>query len=716
MRIDKNAIADFPIRMECSTCSDPLVLVAARIDEGFNQLSTARIEFVSDNPRINLDDLMGQKVELIAKVPDGPDIEAAGERERKHVGICTSARFVGTFDGACHYWAELRPKMWFLTLNRDCRIFQDMHAPDIIKEVLGDYGVSFDEQLTDTYNPRVICVQYRESDMDFVHRLMEEEGIHYYFSHEGSNEEVVLHDDSAAHTAVPCEDMIRFLEVEDSSRRGLEHMFEWHFEHFATTGKYTQTDYNFEKPKAKLETVNSQAKGNHDLKEREIYDYPGHYMESVDGDRLSRIKMEASAIKYRTWRGSGTASNIEVGKVFKISGHEATQESEEFVASAATQFFRLNDRELETLEISRFPSGSVQEDFDKNDPYQVQVSAIPKMEKYRPEPKTPWPEISGVHTAVVTGPSGEEIHTDKYGRIRIQFHWDRIGKSDDKSTCWVRHMSPWTGKGWGMISIPRIGQEVVVQFEEGDPDRPLVVGMLYNADTMPPYSLPGNMTQSGIKSRSTKGAGGDNFNELRFEDKMGEEEIYFHAEKDFTQIVENDVNITVGVDKSEPGDMSLTVHNDLTETVKTGNHTFTVETGTQTIKVEDDHTETIEKGNATQQVKMGKYTQKVDMGDVLREVGQGKSDEKVKMGNRTVEVGMGNHVTKVKLGKTTHEAMQSIEFKCGASSIKIEPAQITVKSPMVKIQGDAMLDLKAPMTTVKGDATLILKGGILLIN
>jgi type VI secretion system secreted protein VgrG len=313
---------------------------------------------------------------------------------------------------------------------------------------------------------------------------------------------------------------------------------------------------------------------------------------------------------------------------------------------------------------------------------------------------------------VVVGPAGEEIHTDKYGRVRVQFHWDREGKKDDKSSVWVRTMMPWTGKNWGMIAIPRIGQEVVVQFEEGNPDRPMVVGMLYNADTMPPYALPDNMTQSGIKTNSTKGGGG--FNELMMEDKKGSELVRFQAEKDYTQIVKNNARITVGVEKKDAGNMDLTVHANLTETVKTGHHSFTVASGQQTIKIKKDKTETIEGGSTLtvtddvkSTVKMGNVSETVEMGNVTQDI---------KMGNQTTTVDLGNVKVDVKLGKIEMEAMQSIKLTVGGNSVEITQAGVTVKGIMVKIEATAMLEAKAPMTQIKGDALLTLKGGITLIN
>lgn len=308
---------------------------------------------------------------------------------------------------------------------------------------------------------------------------------------------------------------------------------------------------------------------------------------------------------------------------------------------------------------------------DTTEPHMVSFVAMDtENTQYRAPLRTPWPKVGGIHTAVVTGPSGEEIHTDEYGRIKIQFYWDRDGAKDEKTTCWVRTMMPWTGKNWGAIAIPRIGQEVVISFEEGDPDRPLCVGMLYNDKTMPPYALPENKTQSGVKTNSTKGGGG--FNELMFEDKKDEELVRFQAEKDYEQIVKNNSTITVGLEKKEPGDLTQTVHNDVTETINEGT-----------------------------------YTETVKKGDHITNINMGDHNTTLKMGNMDVSV---------KSGKITVSAAQSIEFKCGGSTIKMDPMSITMKSPTITVKADMKADVKSPMTTVSGDMMLTLKGGVVMIN
>jgi type VI secretion system secreted protein VgrG len=304
----------------------------------------------------------------------------------------------------------------------------------------------------------------------------------------------------------------------------------------------------------------------------------------------------------------------------------------------------------------------------------------------------------------VTGPSGEEIHVDTYGRIKVQFHWDRDGKQDDKTSCWVRTMMPWTGKNWGMVALPRIGQEVVIQFEEGDPDRPLCVGMLYNADTMPPYDLPADATMSGVKTNSSKGGGG--YNELVMEDKKGDELVRFMAEKDYVQNVQNQAHIKVGYDhpkdvrKAEAladKSMKLEVHTHLDEIVETGNHTFTVLSGQQEVMIEQEQITTINKNSET--------TVKDDL------------DITVTDGNMGTAVNKGDFSVSADMGHVKIDAAQSITLTCGASSITLDPGSITMESVKIDIKAQAALSAQASGTAeLKSSGMTTVKGSLVQIN
>lgn len=678
-----------PLTMTGSFSAKEPIPVALRMAEGFNTLSDLRVDFVSEDKAVKLEDLVGQTVNVTLHRTQGPN--------REFCGTIITAEALGTHSGHALYSIEARPWLWFLTRTQECRIYQDMSALDIIKEILGDYGFSskLTDKTTDTFPPRVICVQYRETDLDFVHRLMEEEGIYYFFDHASGEEKMILADSASAHKAIPGSSTLEYKDAGTNIQS--DHIYAWNEGERVVSGKVTLTDFDFEKPKADLTAQKPLPKGKHSYKDKEVYDYPGHYRENADGDRYSKIKMESHAAPHRTWIGTGNVGTLSCGGTFKLDRHDRTGRGDEFIITrclheviVAPQFDPTAGSAIaQGRRLTRVDGG-------KDDSVQVEIETLPKDVQYRAQQVTPWPAISGVHTAIVTGPKGEEIHTDKYGRIRIQFHWDRLGKKDDTSTCWVRHMTPWSGKNWGMIHIPRIGQEVVVQFEEGDPDRPLVIGMLYNADTMPPYGLDANKTQSGIKTNSSKGGGG--FNELMFEDKKDEELVRFQSEKDYEQIVKNDATITVGLEKKDPGSMDVTIHKDLTETIKTGDHTFTVEKGDQTMAVTE-----------------GKQTETIK-GNVAFTVQQGNVTNSIKQGNIATTLDMGNQKTNAKMGSISEQAMQKIEMKVGGNSITIDQTGITIKGIMVKIEGSAMFEAKSPMSTVKGDGLLILKGGLTMIN
>jgi type VI secretion system secreted protein VgrG len=391
----------------------------------------------------------------------------------------------------------------------------------------------------------------------------------------------------------------------------------------------------------------------------EQYDYPGGYVENADGSHYSKVRLEALQSDYERFSGEGNVAGLEVGALFKLVDHPRQDQNKEYVVTGME--YRLQSNRYKSVSDS---AG----DFDEK----VGIFAIAKTQQFRAAHRTPRPVVRGPQTAIIVGKAGEEIWTDQYGRVKVKFHWDRAENRDETSSCWVRVSQPWAGKGWGAIAIPRIGQEVIVDFLEGNPDQPIITGRVYNAEQAVPYALPDNATQTGIKSRSTKGGGQDNFNEIRMEDKKDKEEIYVHAEKDMNVIVENNATLKVGFDKKDKGN--------------------------QTIDIYNDRTTTLEQGNDKLQLKQGNRQVVLDMG------------------NHTLSIKQGNQETKVDLGKSTLEAMQSIELKVGQNSIKIDQSGITIKGMMINIEGTTMAEVKSPMTTVKGDGMLTAKGGIVMIN
>lgn len=685
--------------MEGSYSSTPVNLKNARVIEGLSKLTETTVEFFSSNDALDLQDMLGSTITLAQK--------DASDSDRYFTGTCVSVEYVGLYQGQSHFVAELRPWLWFLTRTRENRIFQEMTVLDILQEVLNasDYGFWSDveKKTTGSYKQRIYCVQYNETDFEFICRLMEEEGIYYYFIQDGKKLKMVLADSISAHKPTPGGPDFEFSFKEAEYRRKEDHVFDWSEATGVTTKKVTLADYDFEKPTAEKKSVTNLPKG--DPKKFENYRYPAHGRIDGTRDAFTKVRAEAEAVLHKLSRGAGNIRTLGVGQIFKLKGHPRKNNNIEYLVTSAVHHLQIEtDYEDKETKKPLFDS-TIEVDEENKDTYRIVFDVIPKKEPYRAPLNTPWPSISGLQTALVTGPKGEEIYTDKYGRIKVQFHWDRLGKKDEKTTCWVRCVMPWTGKNWGMISIPRIGQEVAIQFEEGDPDRPICTGMLYNADTMPPYGLPDNMTQTGIKTRSSKQGAASNFNEMVFEDKKDAEFVRMQSEKDYTQIIKNNATVTIGLEKMDPGDLTQTVYHTKTETIQTGDHIFKVETGNQEISIKTDHTETIE-GKATQTI-TDNYSQTIETGNVAREVSSGNETHTVKSGNFTM---------KATAGTVAISAGTEISLTVGGNSIKIDMSGITISGTMVTVEGKATADVKSPMTTVDGSGMLTLKGGAVMIN
>jgi len=563
------------------------------------------------------------------------------------------------------YRAVLRPWLWFLTRTSNCRIFQGLSVPDIIKKVFETNGFSdFKLELTQSYSVRNYCVQYRESDFNFVSRLMECEGLFYFFKHEESSHTLVIGDSIGAYQSVSGYETVPYISSGNSRQIEKDHVFEWHMSHKVQSGAYVMNDYDFKKPKSNLVAKFQLAK-QHSHAEGEQYDYPGNYrdqdtddgLDSASGESYANIRLDELQTDYEVIKGSGNALGLTTGMLFTLKDHYIIPENTDHIIISAKFLIESNQNLI----------GSSVESF-----FQCDFMAIRSTQQFRPSRLTPVPFVQGPQTATVVGKAGEEVWTDKYGRIKVKFPWDRDEKNDETSSCWIRVSHPIAGKNWGWVSLPRIGQEVVVSFLEGNPDRPLITGSVYNDMQMPPYDLPANQTQSGLKSRSSKEGVAENANEFRFEDKKDAEEVYIHAEKDFNCVIENNETRKIGLDKQDKGDQTLEIQNDRTVTLNQGNDTLTV--------------------------KMGNRESNIDTG------------------NDTLNVKQGNYVVDIGAGKATITAMTSIELKVGSNSIKIEQSGITIMGVMVKVQADATLDAKSPMTTINGDGMLTLKGGMTMIN
>lgn len=678
-----------------------LFIKAARIEEALSTLTEMTVEFFTADRDLDVGKLIGQPMTVKVQI---------GENSwRDFKGTCIEVEYLGFYQGFSLFTAQLRPWLWFLTQTSDNRIYQEQKVDEIIKKIFGDNGFS-DHKFTlgGTYDMRPYSVQYRETDFDFLSRLMEEEGLYYFSSVDGGVDKLFVVDGVSGHSDVEGAAKVAFHKAEEDYRRADDHVFEWQSAERTQTGKVTLTDYDFETPRADLKTSNALAKGTHSHKNYEVYRHPGNYRDTGTGQKFARVEMEQLAARHQVRRGVCNVPTFGVGRTFTLEGHDRKAENAPYLITRATHHIQIESESDDKDSVERSLSGRLEILPGNKDRYRCVFEAIPKATPFRAERKTPWPRIPGILLAKVVGPSGEEIHTDKYGRIKIQFPWDRDGKNDDKSTCFVRTVMPWTGKGWGFVAVPRVGQEVTIQFEDGNPDRPICTGMLYNSDTMPPYGLPENMTQSGVKTNSSKGGGG--FNELMMEDKKGSELVRFQAEKDFSQIVKNNATITIGIEKADAGDLTQTIQNNRTETVKAGNSTFTVETGSEARTINANATEDIGQ-NHTQTI--GGNSSVTIGGNLTEDVGG--SQASTVGSSMSLDVGTSLSETIGSSQSTTAgtsisiSANTSIELKVGANSIKIDQSGVTIAGLMVSIDGKTM-------TTVSSKALVIIDGKITMIN
>jgi len=703
---------------------DVLLLHRMSAREELGRLAQFELELLSTDPKIKLEDVIGKGMTV--------GIELPGGKTRYFNGLCTRFSQSGRIGRYVQYEATLHPWLWLLTRTADCRIFPDPKeaesktVPDMIKDVFRKNGMSdFKVRLHGSYKPREYCVQYRESDFNFVSRLMEEEGIYYYFLHEDGKHNLVLADSPNSHDAIPGCEKVAYMAATIESTAPVDHISSWLVAQELQTGAVVLNDHDFEVPRADL-TAKSTISRSHAYAKNEVFDYPGFYVgaysargegTSGDGDAMdrgqafARIRIEEQQTGYEQILGGGNVRGLAVGGVFKLTDFlREDQNRDHLVVSTAFQvqiggFEGIDAASNQTL-------------------YRCEFSAIPSKVPFRPRRLTPRPCIAGPQTATVVGKSGEEIWTDVHGRVKVQFHWDRKGGHDESSSCWVRVSSPWAGKNWGAVHIPRIGHEVVVEFLEGNPDRPIITGSVYNGQNKPPYKLPDNQTQSGIKSRSSKEGSADNFNEIRFEDKKGEEQLFIHAEKNQDIEVEKDETHTVGnnrtktigndetthvkanrtetVDKDETisigGSRKETVSKDESisitgartkgvtkdETVTVGGSRTESVTKDETISIGANRTETVSKDESI--TVSGKRSMKVDKDEDVT-IGQNESQSVGK--NFTLDVGKAIGL----------KAGDEIVIKAGSASItlqksgdiKIEGAKITIKaSGDIEMKGSAI--------------------------
>ena len=597
-----------PITLKSPLPAKDLLFESMTASAGLSMLGEMQLGLVSEKPDLKPEDLLGKPVTVSVTLRDDAKRHFHGYITRFGIGA-HRGRYFG-------YQASVRTWLWFLTRTADCRIFQELTVPDIVKKVFEDHSnANFEFKLFRSYRKWVYCVQYRETDYNFIARLLEHEGIYWYIEHGDGTSKVVLVDSQSAHDAAPGCESLPYYEDAAGSAPDTECVSDWSFASEVETDKVALTSYDFERPSTTLKAAASKSH-KYSLPDFEMFDFQGDYVQAGDGTQWAEDRLDEHQSRFQMAHGGSNAHGIEVGRLLKLAKHPRPDQNDKYLITGISVHAQVDAYE------SNGSAGAFRCDF----------SAIPSSQQFRPPRRTPKPFVQGPQTAVVVGPSGEEIFTDKHGRVKLQFHWDRLGKKNEKSSCWVRVSHPWAGTNFGAVHIPRMGQEVVVDFLEGDPDQPLITGRVYNAEQMPPWELPANATQSGILSRSSKGGSAANANALRFEDKKGGEQVWLHAEKNQDIEVENDETHWVGHDRKKTIDHDETSHikHDRTETVD-NNETITVH-GLRTEVVDKDEKITIHQNR----------TEKVDLNEGIT-IGVNRSESVGS--NETITVGSNRSVT-----------------------------------------------------------------------
>ncbi len=722
--------ANRPFRLTTPLGEDVLLLTEWSGEEHVSSFFRLKVTAFSERKDISAKDLLLKKVSLTMMLPDGSDRTIHGVVSHLTRGGNAPMGFVG-------YELEIVPPHWALDLDEGFEIFQNLSARDVCDKLLA--GTPHDWKLTRTLSPRLYCFRYRESRWNCVARLLEQEGIFFRYDHKSGEAMLVLGDSTAsAQPAWGVTELVyneHELHLPTLTRLRVESR-----PYVAQTRVRTASEFLYMKNVGDVTAASGNFKPPADVKAYRFEQQMTAHRTGIthsggdtgDATKLpddtkvySRLRQERAEAMSVCYYGESRYVGLEAGAKTEVKKHPNS-------AMDAALFV-----------LSVFHKGS-NGGYDAGDraeaSYANRFEAIPAATPYRPPQVTRWPHVGGSHVGVVVGPPGEEIYPDKHGRVQVVFKWDQDDNRALDYSCWIRVAQPFAGPNYGAVFLPRIGHEVLVEFLDGNPDNPVIVGSLYNATNLPPWELPKNKTQSGVRTKSTLKGGADNHNELRFEDKIKEEQIWVQAEKDLDTLVKNDETRMVKHDRT------TTIVNHETKTVTEGNETHTIKKGWHHIRVEDnertlfvkkDHTVTID-GNESITVAMdrklivkqnqthtitqdntvkvdGKQTETIKEDDTTT-VTMGNRKLEVKMGNIDVKAGVGNITIKADVGAITLQALQKIELKCGPSSITIDPSGVTIKGLMVTVEGTAMAKVKAPMTMVNGDAMLMLKGGITMIN
>jgi type VI secretion system secreted protein VgrG len=640
--------------------------------EHLSQLFDFEVDLAADSYALDMKSLLGKPITLEIETANAP---------RYLCGEVTRCVLVGRDASGARdyiYRATLRPWLWYLTQTSDSKIFQNKSAPDVLREVLADYPYPVEFKLADSYRNWEYCVQYQETDFAFVSRLMEHEGIYYWFRHEKGRHTLVLTDDVTQHEEAQGYERVPYYGPDRNAVPREEYIREWEVAEQITPGAFATADYHPLTPAASLDARRNNP-GAHDNGDLEMYEWQGGYTNAEDAEHYTRVRLESLQCRREQSRGACNARGLAPGYLFTLRNHPRQAENREYLVVGA--WYRIRETGYNT---------------GAGDPatFDIDFAVLPSSTQYRAPRVTPIPRTHGPQTATVVGKQGEEIWTDKMGRVKVQFHWDRYGKKDENSSSWVRVSSPWAGGGFGGIQLPRVNDEVVVDFIGGQPDRPIIIGRVYNANNLPPWDLPHNATQSGFLSRSRNGTPA-NANAFMFDDRAGSERIWLHAERNLhTEVEADEFHNTDGARTTVIGG------NDVKRVLcdrdidVTGTDTLTVgDTRTVTVTGHEDYTV---QASRTVHVRDGLMEEKFDNGlkTTVAAAGEtrditGPFDETLKSGE-TITVTSGDSMHDVQSGALTAQAKGQVVLKSASAGLDATaPQKVRVESTA------AGMDLKA---------------------
>lgn len=653
-----------------SDLGDKLLFASMDATERLGELFRFQLRMLGTDARIDLRRLLGTSMAVHMRMPDG--------YQRWFHGMVADIAQTGfiTIDDVAHaaYSATLVPRPWLLTQRSDCRIFSDQSVPDIVRTLLDEAGYS-DVKLSlgGNYPRREYCVQYREDSFNFISRLLEQEGIYYFFRHDRNRHTMVLADGLGAHERDASYGTLPYMPPAQQRTRSLPAVGEWQAVRAVHTTTHGLTDYDPLRPRASLAVSRDcGADDLHPVSGLEAFDYPGSHLQTADGERYAQVRAEAHNVERARYSGQSNAPGLAAGDLFELK---------DFPRAAWNREYLLIGTSIR-LEESDYASGGA----GGEAPFDCRFEAIESGLPFRSARRARRPVVAGLQTATVAGDEDEDINVDEHGRIRVVFHWTTADRKGEKESCPVRVASSWAGKGWGALHIPRVGQEVVVSFLEGDPDRPLVIGSVYNADHMPPWKLPDNRAWAGIRSRSHPGGGSEDFNEIRFDDSKGSEELCLHAQKDMRETVENDHIVTIDHDEQ------LEVKNDQTE------------------KIGNDRNQDVGNNDTT---KVGEKF-RVEAGSEI-ELVTGQSSIVMKSSG-DIEI-KGVNITINGQQAVKAEGGMQVNIKAGMGMEVTAGTSMKIKSDgMLNAEAGGMAEVKATMLTLAGQGIAQLSGSLIKIG